>query len=255
MRFVLVLLPSFSLPQSYCRILSTESFLIMSVFVGGKPQAYKNQSYKLLQRDFPRLSAACISSVFAEKEYEFSDAFRCLKQINTLNEEDVCEQFEFLLRVSKIRLKKSRRVLRSVTVTDPTLRAELAEISEFNQKENRQPEIINLVSSDEEDEVEKKKAPEATKVDCECCFGDYEFAEMVQCTEGRHLFCPGCLQHHVEEQVFTKNSTEFPCMHSGGDPCVGVFDRRQLGNLPKKLQEQVDERIARAEMENAGKVW
>ena len=94
-----------------------------------------------------------------------------------------------------------------------------------------------------------QRGPEKVTLECECCFGEYTFENMLQCTNA-HLFC---LQQHVNEQFHTRNKTTFMCMDSSGtEHCQGVFNRNQLEKLPNDFLKTFDDRVARKEIERAG---
>ena len=40
------------------------------------------------------------------------------------------------------------------------------------------------------------------KLECQCCYADHDFEDMVSCRLGGHLFCATCLQRHTEQRVF-----------------------------------------------------
>ncbi|KAL9179630.1 hypothetical protein ACHAXT_008920 [Thalassiosira profunda] len=40
------------------------------------------------------------------------------------------------------------------------------------------------------------------QLECQCCFVEHPFEEMVSCRTGGHLFCTQCLQKHTETRVF-----------------------------------------------------
>jgi len=40
------------------------------------------------------------------------------------------------------------------------------------------------------------------QLECQCCFAEYDFEQMVSCRTGGHLFCKVCLQKHTEQRVF-----------------------------------------------------
>jgi hypothetical protein len=83
------------------------------------------------------------------------------------------------------------------------------------------------------------------QLECNCCFVDYDFGEMVSCKSG-HLFCKTCLQKHTETRVFglgnfgidaskeKRKVVEILCMHSNG--CSSGF---QEGHLRRALSEKV----------------
>ncbi len=43
---------------------------------------------------------------------------------------------------------------------------------------------------------------EVTTQECQCCFSEHDYEDMVSCRFGGHLFCKTCLQRHTEERVF-----------------------------------------------------
>lgn len=97
-------------------------------------------------------------------------------------------------------------------------------------------------------------------LECNCCFVDYPFEEMVSCRTAGHLFCKTCLQKHTEQRVFglgnlgvqnttnnnvksSKNASkalEILCMHSSG--CTSGFHEGQLRKaLSEKVLKKYDE--------------
>lgn len=90
------------------------------------------------------------------------------------------------------------------------------------------------------------------QLECNCCYVEYDFEEMVSCNLG-HLFCKTCLQRHTETRVFglgnfgvvdhknesgTKKAVEITCMHSDG--CRAGF---REGHLRRALSEKVSLRF------------
>jgi hypothetical protein len=103
---------------------------------------------------------------------------------------------------------------------------------------------------DPDDDTEPSQGQGRQKVaqlECNCCFVDFNFEEMVSCRSG-HLFCKTCLQRHTEQRVFglgnfgVKSSTsngkakacEILCMHPDG--CNSGFHD---GQLRRALSEKV----------------
>ena len=109
------------------------------------------------------------------------------------------------------------------------------------------------------------------QLECNCCFVDYPFEEMVSCRSAGHLFCKTCLQKHTEQRVFglgnlgvtnaaaatntnnSKNASkalEICCMHSSG--CTSGFHEGQLRKaLSEKVLKKYDEMQYAAVIEQA----
>lgn len=98
---------------------------------------------------------------------------------------------------------------------------------------------------DPEDNVDSGAGQKVAQLECNCCFVEYDFEEMVSCKAG-HLFCKTCLQKHTETRVFglgnfgvdaskgKGKAVEILCMHSDG--CAVGFNE---GHLRRALSEKV----------------
>ncbi|KAL3773663.1 hypothetical protein ACHAW5_007953 [Stephanodiscus triporus] len=51
-------------------------------------------------------------------------------------------------------------------------------------------------------ESSKSGRRKVAKLECQCCFVEHDFEDMVSCRLGGHLFCVTCLQRHTEQRVF-----------------------------------------------------
>lgn len=72
-------------------------------------------------------------------------------------------------------------------------------------------------------------------MECGCCYAEYPFEQLVQCTEA-HLFCKQCLQRYAEQTLFGDGRTTLKCMNTMGDPCPGVFTESMLrASLSEKV--------------------
>lgn len=229
---------------------------------------YRSESFKFLKKEFPLLSVESIKTTWEFHHYEFTATFRDLQEIDNAPENAADnERFAFLNGVQKIRIKH-RRTQPPFRVRDPDLLSELGGMDEMNQKSGRRqagPAGAGQDAEDADDDVEiisiidgvetvsiKDDGSGELMLECACCFGDFPFHEMVQCTEA-HLFCTDCLQHHVHEQIHERNSTFFACMDSSDQKrCQGFFDRKQIDKLSVELQELIDKKVALQEVKKAG---
>jgi hypothetical protein len=112
------------------------------------------------------------------------------------------------------------------------------------------------------------------QLECNCCYVEYPFEEMVSCRLQGHLFCKTCLQKHTEQRVFgqgnlgVKTNTlssssaaaaggaapskalEILCMHSSG--CTSGFHEGQLRKaLSSKVLKKYDEMTFTAVIDSA----
>ena len=67
---------------------------------------------------------------------------------------------------------------------------------------------------------------EGELIECGCCFGEFPFEEIIQCSDG-HLFCKECLHGYAKEIIFgsAMTSVKLICM---GESCDQPFPYSQL---------------------------
>lgn len=83
-------------------------------------------------------------------------------------------------------------------------------------------------------------------IECQCCYGEYEFEDLIQCSDGC-LFCRECLNRYTEETVFGGGRFVLKCMSTSATPCNGVFtDNILRQSLPEKVYLKLGETEARA---------
>lgn len=81
---------------------------------------------------------------------------------------------------------------------DAVLAGEIDFIHNLRQREMLQADQLAAEKLNEE-----MVAAEGSLMECGCCYGEYAFEALVQCSEG-HLFCKTCLQRYCEQTVFGK---------------------------------------------------
>lgn len=86
-------------------------------------------------------------------------------------------------------------------------------------------------------------------IECQCCFGDYTFEELAQCSLG-HLFCKSCVERALSEGIYGQGNLRgkpFKCM-SSMDQCPGEFLDETIENsvpppLYRNYQCTIDQKI------------
>jgi hypothetical protein len=81
---------------------------------------------------------------------------------------------------------------------DSVLQREITFIADIKQRELMQADQAAAEKLNEE-----LATAEGSLMECGCCYGEYAFEALVQCSEG-HLFCKQCLQRYCEQTVFGK---------------------------------------------------
>jgi TRIAD3 protein (E3 ubiquitin-protein ligase RNF216) len=170
-------------------------------------ESYKYQALTVLKDSFPRVSVAAIREMFNHFEYKFTPTYEFLT--SAISQKDL-EEAAFLVKKNyiKVFIQKDRDAKRRpYCVSNPTLCSELMTMTV-------KPRDVIIAHHDDE------QRSEDITIECECCFGDFLFEEMNQCSEG-HLFCTACICHYVEEQLFGQNKSSFVCM--SGEGCLAIY--------------------------------
>jgi hypothetical protein len=107
---------------------------------------------------------------------------------------------------------------------------------------------------------EAEAAAASALLECECCFGDYAWEDMVACTGG-HFFCHTCLRRSVQESIFGQGKknllpekSSVCCLSSTAQPPCTEFVHPGVlrAVLPEELYYSLESRSAQESLEKSG---
>lgn len=202
---------------------------------------YKEQVMLLLQINFPYIKVADIKSMLSDPKFNYHYTL-ILRHLEKLLEVDAniigvndknFHTLEMVMKKTskleelKIRIKKGKlshinNYFDLLDNLDPILFDELTVIKQQKVKKSIENDRQMALKLNEEIAIE-----EGTLIECGCCYSEYCFEQMAQCSEG-HLFCKECISRYVENTVFGEGKSLIKCMNTGKDACCGFYPDSML---------------------------
>ncbi|XP_024920065.1 E3 ubiquitin-protein ligase RNF216 isoform X2 [Cynoglossus semilaevis] len=138
-------------------------------------------------------------------------------------------------------LENDRRYCRTYNSLEASVQKELV-FYQQKAKEWAEHEDFLLALQVNEDEYKK----DGQLIECGCCYGEFAFEKMTQCSDG-HLFCKECLVKYAQEAVFGSGRSELSCIEGG---CLCSYPVCELEKvLPENIlckyyERQAEEAVA-----------
>nr|XP_057906440.1 E3 ubiquitin-protein ligase RNF216 [Doryrhamphus excisus] len=138
-------------------------------------------------------------------------------------------------------LENDRRYCRTYSNLEESLKKE---VTFFQQKAKEWAEHEDFLLALQVNEDEYKK--DGQLIECGCCYGEFAFEKMTQCSDG-HLFCKECLVKYAQEAVFGTGKSQLSCMEAGCTCSYPVAELEKVlpeNILCKYYERQAEEAIA-----------
>ncbi|KAJ3584388.1 hypothetical protein NHX12_014883 [Muraenolepis orangiensis] len=138
-------------------------------------------------------------------------------------------------------LENDRRYFRTYGTLEASVQKEL---SFYQQKAKEWAEHEDFLLALQVNEDEYKN--DGQLIECGCCFGEFAFEKMTQCSDG-HLFCKECLVKYAQEAVFGSGQSELSCMGGGCSCSYPVCELEKVlpeNILLKYYERQAEEAVA-----------
>ena len=229
---------------------------------------YRANALVQLQRDFPILKLEGLRRLFSndKNKHHYTPTLRLIE--STLNisahryPDPVVALKTFMIEsmadgLTTLGLKVSSSVPRNppeISEWDPVFKRELR--SEEKRREAARLELERQLEAEHNDKMAEASG---AMIECGCCYGEYAFENLIQCSEG-HLFCCKCIQSWVSQTVFGDGKSSVKCLATAEACCGGFPDsmlRKALTtSMYSKLQDAMaSDALKAAQLENTVKCY
>ncbi|KAL7276107.1 hypothetical protein RUND412_000925 [Rhizina undulata] len=213
-----------------------------------RSEAYKSASTAVLNQEFKGLSKSTIRAVLAEHNFDYLRSRQTLTDIAAKS-----WRFSF----TNFFRRKSNNIPTNPTITNTgceELDAELYAAGQSKRDEQvaQDKDIARLLN-------EAEHAAASELVECECCFGDYTWDEIVACTEG-HFFCNNCLTKSVQEGLYGQGRNlvgekcSIKCLSCAAQPACEAFVPLEVlvNALPADVYQSLEDKTATDSLDKSG---
>ena len=223
---------------------------------------YQQECPLALSQQFPFLSITGINTILRKHQHRFTLSANYILTKSELlvassqsNKKNVDIEFQFqqsqnVLSGNKCPILSSSNALSVFVLSKPRRIVEKNKVFE-DAKLRKEIQFIQRKIEDwkqiMEQKVKRKKArdkseKEGTLMECQCCFSEVAFEELLSCVEEGHLFCVDCIVRYLEHQIYTQQTAHLTCLHTSSNNCQSTFSYAQLQQqLPPKLLQAYDQ--------------
>ena len=191
---------------------------------------YYNQCHSLLKNEFQRVSVLDIKKAMGICNKHYAPTRKLLEQaLLALHKHDKSPQDKSLssggtqsqnFTITRLLASKRPKIYVS-SLVDNELQLEIDFVKKQAMLEEEKKNAIYAAHLNEQ-----QYKDEGQLIECGCCFGEFPFEEVVQCSDG-HLFCKECLRGYAKEIIFGSSmaTATLTCM---GEDCDRPFPYSQL---------------------------
>lgn len=117
-------------------------------------------------------------------------------------------------------------------ITDPVLRQEVLWLRDRKRKEleEKDAQLAEQLN-------EQQAAEDGALLECGCCYSEYPFEKLIQCSEG-HLFCKDCVRHYAEQVMVCVVGMRISWLRGCGRWCSAMAKPSSIACMRKDLHVQ-----------------